>query len=103
MYLAGEGIAVLIVGGQQSTDQQLSDLNKSQAPLLMATPDRLLTLLQEEANPEGGPSEILKNVQVMIMDEVRMCSFACTCSCAQCLFQVDRSGFGDEMESHQQN
>ena len=44
--LAGDDVAHLIVGGTQSAQEQMAALRASSAPIIVATPDRLLKILQ---------------------------------------------------------
>ena len=62
----GDGVH-LIVGGTQSPEMQARQWRSSCAPLVVATPDRLLKVLQER---DGQASEVLANLQVVVLDEV---------------------------------
>ena len=62
----GDGVH-LIVGGTQSPEMQARQWRSSCAPLLVATPDRLLKVLQER---DVQASEVLANLRVVVLDEV---------------------------------
>ena len=55
--LAGADVAHLIVGGTQTVQDQLALLRSTTAPLIVASPDRLVKLL-EAASPAEGPGVV---------------------------------------------
>ena len=52
--LAGDDVAHLIVGGTQTVPDQLAMLRSTSAPVIVASPDRLVKLLEAQSAGTGG-------------------------------------------------
>eukprot|EP00288_Rhodomonas_lens_P017780 CAMPEP_0177713432 /NCGR_PEP_ID=MMETSP0484_2-20121128/12936_1 /TAXON_ID=354590 /ORGANISM="Rhodomonas lens, Strain RHODO" /LENGTH=650 /DNA_ID=CAMNT_0019225321 /DNA_START=78 /DNA_END=2027 /DNA_ORIENTATION=- len=70
--LQGPRYAFLLVGGTEEVRDQLQQLQQTDAQILVASPDRLLRVLEEEVEEAGlrAKSHVLANCQTVVVDEV---------------------------------
>eukprot|EP00286_Rhodomonas_abbreviata_P020917 CAMPEP_0181297762 /NCGR_PEP_ID=MMETSP1101-20121128/5418_1 /TAXON_ID=46948 /ORGANISM="Rhodomonas abbreviata, Strain Caron Lab Isolate" /LENGTH=650 /DNA_ID=CAMNT_0023402731 /DNA_START=97 /DNA_END=2046 /DNA_ORIENTATION=- len=70
--MKGMAYAYLLVGGTQEAAQQLEELRNTKASILVASPDRLLKVLEIEVEQRGmeAKSDVIGNLETVVIDEV---------------------------------